>query len=71
MWEDPWTKRNKYFLVLFIYKTSISISWWTRNTFLGGLRILICFFNNNYTYLPLPPQKKKKNPKELLHLVFW
>ena len=39
MWEDPWAKTTKPFVVFSIYKTSIYIPWWSRNTFLGGQTI--------------------------------
>ena len=51
IWEDPWVKASTYvggsprakasklFVVLSIYKTSIYILWWTKNTFLGGQTI--------------------------------
>jgi hypothetical protein len=35
IWEDPWAKATKLFVVLSLYKILIYILWWTRNTFLG------------------------------------
>ncbi len=42
--NNTWVKTTKS-LVLSIYKISIPIYWWTRNTFISRQEILIYFFN--------------------------